>query len=115
MCLDVLRAIERTPDAVDLLAEELGASGPADARLDALVASVVRRLASRDAGDQSQARALTRDLALALQAMLLLRHAPTAVAEAFCASRLRGEGGVFGLLPAGTDTRAIIERAAPVR
>jgi putative acyl-CoA dehydrogenase len=115
MCLDVLRAIERTPGAVDVLAEELGASGPADRRLDALVAGVMRRLAGGGANDESQARALTRDLALALQATLLLRHAPTAVAEAFCASRLRGEGGVFGLLPAGTDARAIVERAAPVR
>jgi putative acyl-CoA dehydrogenase len=37
------------------------------------------------------------------------------VAEAFCASRLGGESDVFGTLPAGTDTRAIVERAAPVR
>jgi putative acyl-CoA dehydrogenase len=115
MCLDVLRAIERTPGAVDVLAAELGESGSADARLKALVADVTRRLASRDGDDESQARALTRDLVLALQATLLLRDAPAAVAEAFCASRLGGRGGVFGLLPAGTQTRAIVERAAPVR
>jgi putative acyl-CoA dehydrogenase len=112
MCLDLLRAVERTPGAVEVLAEELGAGAQADARLEALVADVMRRLARPD---ESRARALTRDLALALQATLLLRHAPTAVAEAFCASRLGREGGVFGVLPAGTDARAIVERAAPVR
>ena len=63
-------------------------------------------------GSTAPARELTRDLALALQATLLLRYASTAVAEASCASRLRGEGGVVGLLPAGT--RALVERAAPV-
>jgi putative acyl-CoA dehydrogenase len=114
MCLDVLRAIERTPDAVDVLAQELEDGAQANARAKAFVADLMRRLAGHDRNDQSQARALTRDLALALQATLLLRHAPTAMAEAFCASRLGGEGGVFGLLPAGTDTRAIVERAAPV-
>ena len=81
----------------------------------AFVADLIQRLAGRDRNDESQARALTRDLALALQATLLLRHAPSAVAEAFCAARLGRDGGVFGLLPAGTDTRAIVERAAAVR
>jgi putative acyl-CoA dehydrogenase len=43
-----------------------------------------------------------------------VRHAPAAVADAFCASRLgNGPGGTFGLLPGGIDHRAIVERAAP--
>jgi putative acyl-CoA dehydrogenase len=55
-----------------------------------------------------------RDLVLALQAVLLIKHAPPAVADAFCASRLgAGAGAVFGLLPRGADTRAIVERAGP--
>jgi hypothetical protein len=41
-------------------------------------------------------------------------HAPTAVADAFCASRLDGQGGLaFGTLPAGTDFAAILDRALP--
>ena len=44
-----------------------------------------------------------RDLVLALQAAFLVKHAPTAVAEAFCASRLGAEGGAFGMLPRGLD------------
>ncbi|MGB8109385.1 MAG: DNA alkylation response protein, partial [Pseudolabrys sp.] len=73
-----------------------------------------RRLAARDRNDESQARALVRELVLALQGALLTKHAPAAVADAFCASRLGGEGGsAFGLLPRGVDFRAIAARAVP--
>jgi len=113
MCLDVLRAIERTPGASDTLARELADGAAADARMKSFVERLSRRLAGRERSDEAQARALTRDLVLALQAVLLLRHAPTAVADAFCASRLSGEGGVFGMLPSGVDARTIVERAAP--
>ena len=52
---------------------------------------------------------------VALQASLLVRYSPAAVADAFCAARLAGEGGrVFGTLPGGVDARAIINRAYPV-
>jgi putative acyl-CoA dehydrogenase len=55
-----------------------------------------------------------RDLIVALQGSLLIRHAPSNVSDAFCASRLDGEGApVFGLLPRGLDTRGITERAGP--
>jgi len=51
-----------------------------------------------------------------MQAALLIRYAPPYVADAFCASRLSGEGGgAFGTMPRGVDTRAIVERAAPVQ
>ena len=116
MCLDVLRALERTPAAAEVLAQELADGAAADARMKVFVDALTRRLARRERNDEAQARALTRDLALALQAALLLRHAPPAVAEAFCASRLTGEGGgLFGVLPRGVDLRAIVERAAPSR
>src|SRR5262249_30222587 len=115
MCLDVLRALARTEGSVEALAQELGEGASADARAKEFVGRLMRRLAGREQDDESQARALTRDLVLALQATLLLRVAPPAVADAFCASRLGGEGGAFGRLPAGADTRAIVERAAPIR
>jgi putative acyl-CoA dehydrogenase len=114
MCLDVLRAIGRTPGTADVLAHELADGAAADARMKAFVDDLTRRLVSPARHDEAQARVLTRDLALGLQASLLLRHAPAAVAEAFCASRLTGEGrGVFGALPPGIDLRLITERAAP--
>jgi len=112
MCLDVLRAIERTPNAVDALRRELG--DERDVRLKGFVDRLNKRLAARDRNDESQARALVRELVLALQAALLIGHAPATVADAFCASRLNGEGGsAFGLLPRGIDLRSIADRAAP--
>jgi putative acyl-CoA dehydrogenase len=86
-----------------------------DARLKAFSARLMDRLTAPDRNDESQARVLVRDLVLALQAALLTKHAPAYVADAFCASRLAGEGGgVFGTLPRGVDLRAIAERAAPL-
>ena len=112
MCLDVLRAMERTPNTAEVLHREFDEGK--DARLKAFTDRLEKRLAARDRNDESQARALARELVLALQASLLIRHAPAAVADAFCASRLDGEGGsVFGLLPRGIDLRGIAERAAP--
>ena len=110
MCLDVLRAIARTPNAADVLRAELDSG---DARLKAFAGRLAERLAGPERNDEAQARALTRDLVLALQAALLIKHAPPAVADAFCASRLGGDSSAFGLLPRGIDLRAIVERAAP--
>jgi putative acyl-CoA dehydrogenase len=114
MCLDVLRAIGRVPNIADVLRRELDDGN--DARLKSFVTRLLKQLAAPDRNEESQARALVRDLVLALQAALLIRHAPPAVADAFCASRLSEErGGVFGTLPKGCDTRVIAERAAPQR
>ncbi len=64
---------------------------------------------------QFEARRVVEDLAVALQGSLLVRSAPPAVADAFCAARLDGAGGrVYGTLPAGVDAAAIVDRALPV-
>jgi putative acyl-CoA dehydrogenase len=88
--------------------------GANNTRLKAFAGRLVERLAAPERNDESQARALTRDLVLALQAALLIKHAPASVADAFCAARLGGDSGAFGLMPRGTDLRAILERAGPV-
>ena len=63
---------------------------------------------------ETRARRIVERLALALQGSLLVRNAPAAVADAFCASRLAGDwGNAYGTLPAGTDFEAIIARHAP--
>jgi putative acyl-CoA dehydrogenase len=114
MCLDVLRALERTRGAAELLLREVAESAEADKRLRTAADRLERRLSGRDWQDESQARTVVRDLVLAMQAALLFRHTPSQVAEAFCLSRLGEEpGGTFGLLPTGIDLRAIVERAAP--
>ncbi len=67
-----------------------------------------------DGDPQFGARQLVEELAVALQGSLLVRHSPPAVADAFCAARLAGQGGrVYGTLPQGVDASAIIERALP--
>ena len=54
------------------------------------------------------------ELALALQASLLVRFAPPWVADAFCAARLGGGGRVFGTLPEAVDGPAIVARALEI-
>jgi putative acyl-CoA dehydrogenase len=107
--LDVLRATVKEPEGLPaFLAEcELARGGNRllDAHLDRL------RSATAPAEPQFEARRLVEELALALQASLLVRDAPAPVADAFCAGRL-GEGGrVYGTLPSGVDAGAIVRRA----
>jgi len=111
--LDVLRAIARQPPVLDAFLTEIDLAAGADARLDAFTARLRADLARSD-GLEARARRLVEDLALALQGSLLVRHAPPAVADAFCASRLAGDCGyAFGTLPAGVDTAAIVARHTP--
>lgn len=112
MCLDVLRALQRTPAAADALRAELVPARGVDARLDAFLARLDAALAARP--DEAEARRLAEMIVLAVQGALLVRFAPPAVADGFCASRLEdGRGAAFGAMPAGVDRRAIVERAAP--
>ena len=92
---------------------ELALSAGADARLDAAVARLGASLGDLEE-IETRARGLVEQMALVLLGSLLVRHAPSAVADAFCATRLDGQGGfAFGTLPAGTDFDAILERALP--
>ncbi|HET6505227.1 MAG TPA: acyl-CoA dehydrogenase family protein [Baekduia sp.] len=113
MALDVLRALARTPEALDVFLEELDAASGADTRYDAYI-QTVRSEFARPAELEHRARLVVERMALALQASQLLRHAPAEVADAFVATRLSGDGGVhYGTLPAGTDVGKIIERHMP--
>lgn len=110
--LDVLRALTREPATADALFGELALARGADARLDAAVARLRARLGG---ATPSGARRLVEQMALTLQASLLVRHAPPAVADAFCATRLGGDWGYsFGTLPDAADIDAILERSLPV-
>ncbi len=111
--LDVLRALGREPGTAEALMAELALARGADARLDAAVDRLGTELADLE-GIEMRARRLVELMALALQGSLLVRHAPAPVADAFCASRLGGDGGLaFGTLPGGSDVGAILERALP--
>jgi putative acyl-CoA dehydrogenase len=111
ICLDVLRALQRDPTSLDAFFAVVDEAAGADRRLDAFIARLRVELAD-PADAQARARRLVERMALAIQGSLIVRHAPPAVADAFCASRLEGDGGrAFGTLPHGIDTRAIVERA----
>jgi putative acyl-CoA dehydrogenase len=114
ICLDVLRAMGRSPEAVDAFFGEVALASGADARLDAFVEALRHELVDFSALEH-RARRLVERMALALQGSLLVRHGHPAVADAFCASRLAGDHGLaFGTLPAGIDCETIVERARPV-
>ncbi|MGH6896355.1 MAG: isovaleryl-CoA dehydrogenase [Geminicoccaceae bacterium] len=113
VCLDVLRALTREPDSLEAVLAELQSARGADLRLDARLVRLSNALADQS-NFEHRARQLVEQLALALQASILVRHAPTAVADAFCASRLSDSPGrQFGVLPSGLDLAAICARAQP--
>jgi putative acyl-CoA dehydrogenase len=113
ICLDVLRALHRSPETLDeFMAECRGAAG-AEPALDDWVDALERELRDPDERE-TRARRLVERLALALQASLLVRYGDPAVADAFCASRLADDRDLaFGTLPAGVDAAAIVERHRP--
>jgi putative acyl-CoA dehydrogenase len=109
ICLDVLRAIKKEPEALASLLDEIRLARGDDRRFDALIGRLEDNL--RDACTEIEARRLTEQLALALQASLLIRHSIPEVADAFCATRLADEGGrTFGTLPRHADFHSILRR-----
>jgi len=110
MCLDVLRAFSKSPQAVPILLAELEPARGVNARFDAALSSLAARLAG-DAVHESSARALVCDLVLAMQAALLLRSSRSGVAEAFCESRLAGRSEVFGAQRAPLGAVEILDAA----
>lgn len=113
MCLDVLRALVRSPEMLEAYLAEIEEAAGADARLDAFVAELRDEFADF-AGIEARARRVVEKMALALQGSLLVRHGLPASADAFCASRLAGDAGLaFGTLPRGSDFAAIVEHHRP--
>jgi putative acyl-CoA dehydrogenase len=110
--LDVLRAMVKVPDGLSAFLAECEEGAGANPQLDAHLRRLredLPRIAQED--PEWHARRIVEDLGVGLQASLLVRHAPPEVADAFCASRLGDGGRVFGTLPAGVRSEAIVERA----
>jgi putative acyl-CoA dehydrogenase len=111
MCLDVLRALARSPAAGAALATELGLARGLAASYDQFIDCLLADL-NRHAQDEYGARRLAERIVLAVQGALLLRNAPPFVAQAFVQSRLaQAVGGAFGNLPDGIDCLSILARA----
>ena len=108
ICLDILRAIQREPEAVDSVFQEIRMARGTDRRFDQAAGEIenaVGRVEERDA------RRMADRLAILLQASLLIRYSDPECASAFCASRLTQDGGrCFGTLDGGNQGR-IIERS----
>ena len=122
MALDLLRALKRRDakggDVVAALATELDTARGANARFDRFADALLARFDDATEGggglNESGARRLAQDVALAVQGSLLRRHSHDFVFDAFCRSRLAGDGPpIFGTLPSGVDVDAIIQRAMP--
>lgn len=113
MGLDVLRAIQRDELSQAVVITQIEAVKGEHRALDELLVNLKTTL-SDPASHELQARRISRDMAVGLQAALLIEHSPGYVAQAFCQSRIgENSNGVYGNLPIGTDLTAIIERALP--
>ncbi|MEV6275338.1 acyl-CoA dehydrogenase family protein [Nocardia sp. NPDC051832] len=111
--LDTLRAMAKQPETLAAYFDEVKRATGADKHLDAAITRLEGQFADFDT-IQHRARRVVGDMAQVLQASLLVRYGHPAVADAFTVSRLGGEhGDVFGTLPTGLDTAAIIDRATP--
>ena len=109
--LDVARILTRSPETLDAFLAEVDLAAGADRRLDEHAAGLKRGTRQDLEGG---ARRIAEDLATALQGSLLVRHASPEVADAFCATRLAGEGGrSYGTLPPGMDAGSIVDRHRP--
>jgi len=121
ICLDVLRTLTKEPASLEALIEEIRKGSGSDKRLGVFAADVESSLRKhaeqvrqgRGAESEKEARRLVEKAAIALQASLLVRHGNSAVANAFCASRMAGEHGyTFGTLPAQVQLQPILDRVS---
>lgn len=113
ICLDVLRALGREPEALEALLAEFADAAAGEPAMQRALAGLASQLhAPADA--QWHARRTAMQLVLLAQAALLRRHAPTVVAETFIAARLATTGGqVGGLLATPAAAQGLLARAWP--
>ncbi len=112
-CLDVLRAMAKEPETIEVYFAEIGRAKGLDANFDRAFLALQRELADLTAIEM-RARRIVEQMALLLQGALLLQYGNTVAAEAFCVSRLGGDwGNVFGTLSSGTPVMEIIRHAMP--
>jgi putative acyl-CoA dehydrogenase len=113
MCLDILRAMRKSPESLQaylsFMNETKGSNKHLDAALERLEKILTKNLSNEIL--ERNARTLATQLALCLQAALLIRRLPQTVSDAFCSSRLGpNRGSIFGDLPMDIDTDALIKR-----
>jgi putative acyl-CoA dehydrogenase len=101
ICLDVLRTITGDGGAAEALLQEVDTARGGNSRLDQAIDKLsgsIRSLPSEEA----HARRLVELIAVVLQGALLVKHGPSTVADAYCASRLADDWcRTYGTLPNG--------------
>ncbi|MEZ5817938.1 MAG: isovaleryl-CoA dehydrogenase [Hyphomicrobiaceae bacterium] len=113
MALDVLRVLQREPEVVGLVIEDLAEVANADPHLKAALVRVEALLHDPRALDR-RARQLVETLATVAAGVVLRGHAPAVIADAFIASRLSGlPRSTYGQGIDWSDARAIVDRALP--
>ena len=115
MSLDVLRALTRSPRSLEVFLDGGRAGRAAPTRAWTPASSELKDQFADPATLETRARRVVEAWRCACRARCSCATAPAAVADAFCASRLGGDGGLeYGTLPAGSDFEGIIARSRPV-
>ncbi len=114
MCLDILRAMKKSPESLQAYFSFMHETKGSNKYLDAALERVEKSLLTKNLSNEileRHARTLATQLALCLQAGLLIRRLPQTVSDAFCSSRLGPDrGSIFGDLPMDIDTDALMKR-----
>ena len=112
MALDLLRVLQREPETLDIVMDDLGAAVGNDPQLKTHLERIQTMLHEPRLLEQ-RGRRLVEALATVAAGAILHAHAPAYVADAFIATRLSGAPRqTYGQGLEGADTRAIIERAS---
>ncbi|CAF1495948.1 unnamed protein product [Rotaria sp. Silwood1] len=114
ICLDILRSMRKSPESLQAYLSFMHETKGSNKHLDAALERVEKTLLTKDLPSnllERHARTLATQLALCLQAGLLVRRLPQTVSNAFCSSRLGpNRGSIFGDLPMDVDTDALLTR-----
>ena len=114
-CLDMLRAMHKSPASLEAFFKEINLAKGADRHLDKAIARLESEFTHLE-NIEYRARSIVGQMALAIQAATMFGYADTEMAGAFCASRLNSanRGWLYGVLPESVNCKEIIERATPV-
>ncbi|PZO96544.1 MAG: DNA alkylation response protein [Acinetobacter johnsonii] len=113
MCLDVLRAISRDVESIEILFQDLAATAMQDEHLKQELQNLFQLFQQAPEELQFMGRSLVSRLVILAQAVLLKRHAPDYVADGFIQSRYSPfHGRVVGMLEMKQpDVERLLHRA----
>ena len=113
MCLDVLRAISRDVESIEILFQDLATTAMQDEQLKQELQNLFQLFQQTPEELQFMGRSLVSRLVILAQAVLLKRHAPDYVADGFIQSRYSPfHGRVVGMLEMKQpDVERLLHRA----